>query len=243
MHNVRLLLLLVTGLLGGIARADAPAVMTALAPFSASYEVSLNNLPFKARAEQTLVSLGGDRWRLVLRIDSFLLDTLEFSEFRWDGTNCHTIPDHYGYSRKGIGRNKSLDMRFDFNKRTLTRYDGKTVTSFAIPDGTEDKLGHTLALTCRIARGARGTLGVDVAWDSDVRHFDYQIAAREETVGTPAGTYRAWRVERQRADSDRITTSWLAASTGWRTVQMQHSEGDGKLFQLRLLDLNHAPAR
>ena len=228
------------------ASAPAPAAspaMATLTPFSAGYEVRLNNLPFKARARQTLSALGNERWRLELRIESFLLDTREFSEFRWDGEKCHTIPEHYGYSRQGIGRNQSLDMRFDFAKKTLVRRDAKSTSSFAIADNTEDKLGHTLALACRVARGARGPVGVDVAWDHDVRHFEYQVSAAEEAVGTPLGTFRALRVQRLRADSDRITTSWLAPAANWQSVQMQHSEGDGRLFQLRLLELDNATAR
>lgn len=217
----------------------AAQVMSVLAPFSANYEVRLNNLPFKANARQVLKSLGGDRWRLTLTIKSFLLDTTEFSEFRWDGQTCHTIPEHYGYSRNGIGKDKSLDMRFDFATGTLKRHDGRTVKSFRIGTGIEDKLGHTLAVACRVARGARGTLGVDVAWDHEVRHFDYVISKTEELIATPLGSFRAVRVERQRADDDRITATWLSAAAGWRTVRMQHSEGDGRLFQLQLLELDN----
>lgn len=203
----------------------------------------LNNLPFKAEARQTLGALGNNRWRLELRVESFLLDTVEWAEFRWDGANCHTIPERYSYVRKGIGKNRKLDMRFDFGSRQVTRTDLKTTSTFPITDGVEDKLGHTLALACRIARGERGTLGVDVAWDRDVRHFDYKLGAAEENVPTPYGSFRAFRLERVRADSDRVTTTWIAEAAGWQSVQMQHTEGDGRLFQLRLLDLQNAAAR
>ncbi len=223
------------------ARAEAPP--GSLNPFAATYEVSLNNLPFKAQAHQTLTALGNNRWHLELRVESFLLDTVEVSDFRWDDANCHTVPEHYSYLRKGIGKNRRLDMQFDFDAHSVTRTDAKSTSTFPIIEGTEDKLGHTLALACRIARGARGTLAVDVAWDHDVRHFDYEVASAEETVKTPFGTYQALRMQRQRADSDRITTSWLAETAGWQAVQMQHTEGDGRLFQLRLLDLTHVPAR
>lgn len=213
--------------------------MSTLKPFTANYEVRLNNLPFRADARQTLAALGGDRWRLTLTIKSFLLDTTEYSEFRWDGANCHTIPEHYGYSRDGIGRDKYLDMRFDFATGTLTRRDGKRTSATRIAKGVEDKLGHTLAVSCRVARGARGQMGVDVAWDNDVRHFDYLVAREEETIVTPLASYRALRVERKRADDDRMTATWLSAAAGWRTVRMQHSEGDGRLFQLQLLELDY----
>lgn len=233
-----------TALLATIsARADTPPALAAPTPFTATYEVSLNNLPFKALAHQTLADLGNNRWRLELRVESFLLDTVETSEFRWDGDNCHTIPERYAYTRKGIGKNRRLDMGFDFGAHNVTRTDNKGTTFFPIVDGTEDKLGHTLALACRIARGARGALAVDVAWDRDVRHFEYDVSSVEENIKTPLGAFRAVKVQRQRADSDRITTSWLAESAGWQAVQMQHTEGDGRLFQLRLLELKHAVAR
>jgi len=223
--------------------AQAPAspapAMTTLKPFSASYEVRLNNLPFRAEARQTLAPLGNDRWRLTLTVKSFLLDTTEYSEFRWDGAACHTIPERYGYSRNGIGRDKYLDMRFDFATGTLTRHDGRKSIGMKIGKGVEDKLGHSLAVACRVARGARGQIGVDVAWDNDVRHFDYMVARTEETIVTPLASYRALRVERKRVDDDRVTATWLSAGAGWRTVRMQHSEGDGRLFQLQLLELNN----
>lgn len=216
-----------------------PLAMAALKPFNASYEVRLNNLPFRAEARQSLAALGNDRWRLTLTVKSFLLDTTEYSEFRWDGANCHTIPERYGYSRNGVGRDKYLDMRFDFATGTLTRNNGSKSTSMKIGKGVEDKLGHSLALACRVARGARGLIGVDVAWDNDVRHFDYVVARNEETIVTPLASYRALRIERKRADDDRITSTWLSAGAGWRTVRMQHSEGDGRLFQLQLLELDN----
>lgn len=224
------------------ATAEAAPPMTTLTPFVANYEVTLNNLPFKAGARQSLSPLGDNRWRLELRVESFLLDTLEYSEFRWDGQQCHTIPEHYAYTRKGIGKKKQLDLRFDHAQGTVTRNDGKTVTSYAINDATEDKIGHTLAIACRIARGERGALAVDVAWDRDVRSLDYRVNAREETISTPLGSFRALRTERTRTDSDRVTRSWVSEATGWQSVQMQHTEGDGRLFQLRLLEIRHADA-
>lgn len=225
------------------ATADADAALSTLAAAGARYEVRLNNLPFKASASQTLASLGGDRWRLELRVESFLLDTIEYSEFRWDGQNCHTIPERYFYSRKGIGKKMQLELQFDHANGRVTRNDGKETSSYAINERTEDKLGHTLALACRVARGARGALDVDVAWDRDVRHLDYQVSRTAEPVETPLGTFQALRMERTRVDSDRVTTSWISPETGWQPVKMQHTEGDGRLFQLRLLDLDHAETR
>lgn len=206
-------------------------------PFSATYEVRLNNLPFTADARQSLTALGGNRWRLELKVESFILDTTETSEFRWDGSRCHAIPGHYRYSRKGIGRNRTLDMQFDTTRNIVAVNDGRKQLSYAITALTEDKLAHTLGLACRIARGARGQVAVDVAWDRELRHFDYRVGTREETVVTPSGNWQALRFERQRTDSERLTTSWIAAKAGWQAIQMQHTEGDGKLFQLRLLQL------
>lgn len=223
--------------------AVADDTLSTLSPASARYEVRLNNLPFKAKASQTLSALGGDRWRLELRVDSFLLDTVEYSEFRWDGEHCHTIPEHYFYSRKGISRKKQLDLKFDHANGQVTRNDGKETSTYAINEKTEDKLGHTLALACRVARGARGAIAVNVAWDRDVRHLDYLVSGNEEAIDTPLGTFQALRMERTRVDSDRITTSWISSAAGWQPVKMQHTEGDGRLFQLRLLDLDHAEIR
>lgn len=248
-HNARTLLLLIVTLVAGTthaataepaAAAATPAPpLTDLQPFHANYEVSLNNLPFKATATQSLVSLGGNRWRLELKLESFLIDTTEYSEFRWDGANCRTVPERYGYTRAGIGKDRQLTLAFDHARHVVTRNDGKTTTTFEAPDATEDKLGHSLALACRLARGVRGTLGVVVAWDKDVRRLDYQVNGQER-VNTKLGTFDTVRVARKRTDSDRITTTWFAPSAGWQAVQMQHTEGDGRLFQLRLLDMVHA---
>ena len=34
----------------------------------------------------------------------------------------------------------------------------------------------------------------------------------------------------------------LAATAGWQAVKMQHTEGDGYVVQLRMLDLTHPAA-
>lgn len=224
------------------AHADAP--LATLTPYTSTYEVRLNNLPFKARATQVLSALGDNRWRLELRVESFVLDTVEYSEFRWDGQTCHTTPERYAYTRKGIGRNKQLALSFDHARRLVTRNDGRETSTYAINARSEDKLGHTLALACRVARGERGTFDMDVAWDRDVRNLDYTVGAGDENVSTPLGTFRALRVSRTRTDSDRVTTLWISPATGWQPVQMQHTEGDGRLFQLRLLETtSHVQAR
>lgn len=233
------LLLAALLLLSGAAQAASP--LATLVPFSASYEVRLNGLPFKANASQRLVALGNGRWRIELKVESFLVDSLEYSEFRWNGNTCHATPEHYHYSRKAMGRRKQLDLAFDHAAGRVTRNDGKATSSYAINENTEDKIGHTLALACRVARGERGTLTVDVAWDKDLRHLDYEVSAEPENIATPLGTFSAWRLGRQRLDSDRVTTTWVSGAAGWQSVRMEHTEGDGRTFQLRLLELEHAP--
>lgn len=214
-----------------------PPPLTTLKPFTASYEVRLNNLPFKAEAQQSLIPLGGDRWRIELKLKSFLLDTVERSDFRWDGANCHAIPGEYQYTRKGVGRDRATRQTFDHARKLATRVGGKTPITFAITDRTEDKLGHGLALACRIARGARGNIAVEVAWEKSVQHFDYFVSSDEEMVNTPAGNWKTLRFERKRVDSDRVTRSWISPAANWQAVKMQHTEGDGNLLQLRLLEL------
>lgn len=242
MNRRPLLAALFTLLMPTLATADdavpMPPPLTSLKPFTASYEVRLNNLPFKAEAQQSLISLGGDRWRIELKLKSFLLDTVERSDFRWDGANCHAIPGEYQYTRKGVGRDRQTKQTFDHAKKIATRVGGKQPISFAITDQTEDKLGHGLALACRIARGARGNVAVEVAWEKSVQHFDYFVSPDEEMVNTPAGNWRTLRFERKRVDSDRITRSWISPAANWQAVKMQHTEGDGNLLQLRLLELS-----
>jgi hypothetical protein len=221
----------------------APLPYMRLQPFTATYEVRLNNLPFRASATQTLSALGGNRYRLELRVESFLLDTVEVSDFTWDGEDCHASPQHYSYERSGIGKNRQLDLRFDHEAKRVTRDDGNETGTFNFNKRTEDKLGHTMSLACHVARGERGSLELDVAWDRDVRTLGYGISTTEETVETPSGRHKAIKVQRLRSGSDRVTTTWLAPSLGWRGAQMQHTEGDGRYFTLRLLTLKDAPVR
>lgn len=224
------------------AQSATPAAFVLL-PTHVNYEVQINSLPFKARAEQILTPLGGDRWRMELRLNSFLLDTVEAAEFHWDNASCHSTPERYSYTRKGVGKNRQLEQRFDFAAHVVTRNDGKHSDSFPLPDGVEDKLSHSLGLACRIARGARGNIAADVAWDSSVQHFEYVVSSTEETVETPSGNWPALRFERKRAPTEkRVTTTWLAATAGWQAVKMQHTEGDGYVVQLRMLDLTHPAA-
>lgn len=217
------------------AAAAETSVMQALVPSTAKFEAKLDGLPFRAEATQSLVSRGGNLWRLELRVDSFLLDSVEYSEFRWDGEHCRTVPESYGYTRSGVGRNKEMKLVFDHSAGSVTRTDKEGTTRFALPRNTEDKLGHMLGVACRLARGARSDISLQVAWDRDVRQLDYQVGALEK-VATPLATYDGWRVTRKRTDSDRITTTWIAPAAGWQPVQMQHTE-DGRMFQLRLLEL------
>lgn len=219
---------------------DAPGASrsrAALEPFDLRFE-ALRNGQRLGEARLSLRPVEGATWEFTTRTRGTEglaalagIEILEQSEFTWRDGRPELL--QYRYRQQ---------MSFRTRERSLARADGDAIDSrdgkhrhrLAFEPGVMDRHVVVLALAAEVAGGATGELRFRVADRDDVEWHRYRIGTRE-TVTLPAGRFDAIRVERQRDNPGRTTTTWLAPALGHLPVRIVQREADGETLEMRLL--------
>jgi hypothetical protein len=224
-----LLLLACAGLAGA---AESPP----LQPFQADYQV-LRNGKELGHATLTLREAGNGSWEFSSQtkgtkgMASMLgLDVVEKSTFRWrDG-----LPEglQYRYSQQAAIKSRERSTDFDWSTRQAVSHDGGNTSTASLQGTAMDRNLVTIALMAKLKTGAQ-----DLAFpvvDKDHVSTQRYASGAHEALPLPAGTIEAVRVDRQRDDSRRTTTSWFAPQRNWLPVQIEQVEKNGETITMRL---------
>lgn len=202
-----------------------------ISPFSSTYGLSGSGVPFSIAADRTLERDGKrdgqDVWKMEIRARNILGSIRETTRFSWQ--DCTPQSTSYSYRRRGLGRTReaSLDMDREAGIAIANR-DGRDPEEFEISDNTTDVLSQTLGLQCRLMRGERDDIAIDVISERRRETMVYQVTG-EENVRVPAGRFDAVRVIRVRDDdSDRQTLLWFAPELDYALIKMVQDDGDGQ---------------
>src|SRR5262249_48418801 len=110
--------------------------------------------------------------------------------------------------------------------------DGKSRWTAPLQPGAMDRSAVTVALMASLKSGT--PLAFPVVDKDRVIEQRYAQGGHER-LQLPAGAIDAGRVDRQRDDSSRTTTSWFAPQRGWLPVQIEQQE-KGDTITMRLVD-------
>jgi hypothetical protein len=160
------------------------------------------------------------------------LDVVEKSTFRWrDG-----LPEglHYSYAQQSAIKSRQRSTDFDWNSRQARSRDGKHDYIAPLQSGAMDRNLVTVALMSALKSGTRD-LDFRVVDKDKLSDQHYAVSGRE-TLALPAGKIEAVRVDRQRENSQRATTSWFAPQRGFLPVQIEQVEKNGETITLRLVE-------
>lgn len=231
---------LASALIGAIAFISATAARAEpapLPPFQAEYQV-LRNGKELGHATLALRNAGNGTWEFSERTEgtkglaSMLgLDVVEKSTFRWrDG-----MPEglQYSYSQQAAMKSRERSTDFDWKAREARSRDGKRDWTAPLDGTAMDRNLVTVAMMAALKSGAR-ELTFPVV-DKDRISAQRYVAGPRETLSLPAGSIAAVRVERQRDDDRKTTTSWFAPQRGWLPVQIEQVEKNGETVTMRLV--------
>lgn len=220
----------------GTAVATPASDVAPVAPFQADYEV-LRNGKELGRATLTLRSAGDGTWefsnqtRGTKGMASLLgVDVVEKSTFRWHDGQPEGL--HYSYSQDAALKSRQRSTEFDWQAHEAQSRDGKNVWTAPLRNSAMDRNLVTVALMAQLKSGGRD-LTFHVVDKDRVAEQRYAQSARE-TLSLPAGRIDAVRIERQRTDSSRTTTSWFAPQRNWLPVQIEQVEKNGETITMRL---------
>ncbi len=227
--------------LGGLAQAEPCAAPATLAPYRAEYEVLQDGKP-AGHASVELARDGAGQWTFTThtRGENGLagaagLDVRETSRFAFEPQHGGFRSIDYRYQQKALWRSRERSVAFSPERGEILSRDRDKEYRFAYRADALDRQAVTLALACDLAQGKRDHLHYAVADRERLSEQGYTIAATE-SVQTPAGTFPALRIERERgSDERRHTASWLSPAHGHAPVRVVQTESDGSRFEMRLL--------
>lgn len=152
----------------------------------------------------------------------------------WRGSTDGARPASYRYSRSGL-KKREIAIDFDWERgEARTTAKGQT-WSMKVPPDTLDKLSYVLAIIQDVAGGER-TLSYNVADGGTLKIYTLRVAG-DGRVETALGSFDAVAVVREREQSERETTIWLAPALGFLPVKVEHREPDGEELTLHLRSL------
>lgn len=220
----------------GAAVAEPASDVAPVAPFQADYEV-LRNGKELGHATLMLRSTGDGTWEFSNQtkgtkgMASLLgVDVVEKSTFRWHDGQPEGL--RYSYSQEAAIKSRERSTEFDWRTHEAQSRDGKNVWTAPLQNSAMDRNLVTVALMAQLKSGGRD-LTFHVVDKDKVAEQRYAQGAHE-TLSLPAGRIDAVRVERQRADNSRTTTSWFAPQRGWLPVQIEQVEKNGETITMRL---------
>ena len=153
---------------------------TTLPPYEASYNTTLRGIQIEGKRK--FEQLDGDRYRLSWRAKALWMKLDEWSEFKIvDG---QVRPLRYHYSRKGIGRERPVQLDFDWNAATIHSRRGDSRQQIPLTAGTLDKLSYQIQMQLDLSRQvSQPQLHYRVADHRKIKdyHFVYQGQAPLET--------------------------------------------------------------
>lgn len=215
----------------------APALANTPAAYSAEYEV-LRNGRALGQADVRVSEAGNGVWEMhshtrgTRGVASLAgVEVTERSRFRWTAESIEAMD--YDYSQRAAARSRERSVRVDSGAGAITTRDRGDEARLAYQAGVLDRHILPLAIARDLSRGERGPLSYQVADRGEVDEHVYRIVGRER-VETPKGQVDAIKLERQRENSDRVTTMWMDPGNGYLPVRVVQREG-GDTMETRLV--------
>ncbi len=223
----------------------AHALGAAPAPFSAVYNARYDGLPLRAKAVRELRRDAEGHYEFTSTASAFFARIRESSTFDW--TDAGPVPRQYAYVRKGLGKNRKTDVRFDWQQGTAENVAKKKPWTLTVSPGTLDKLAVQMKLRADVRElvrtGRDGTLAYSIAENGRIKRFEFELAGKER-IETPMGELDTVMLRRVReAGAKRETVFWLAPDYDYLLVKMYQRERNGTQFELVIRSLEQDEPR
>ncbi|MBT3428243.1 MAG: DUF3108 domain-containing protein [Gammaproteobacteria bacterium] len=204
--------------------------------FKVTYKADYMGLPISAKGIRQLEVAASGQYLLKSSATSLFADVEEISAFQLQ--NGTARPEAYRYQRTGLGKNKKVQLRFDWLANTVT--DLLNNTQFPLEPGstTSDKLLYQFQLQADLLRAARQqTLPEGFEYtvfdEGRLKQYQFQIVGKE-MLSTKLGQIKTWKIKRSNSATDRSTTLWMAPEYEFMLVRFEQTGKDNKGFSLMI---------
>lgn len=212
--------------------------MAAPQVFDNEYKTKLYG--FNITVTNRLTQVSNNQYQLLFKFDSMLGSITETSQVNWDDNKKLVVPQHYVYKRRGLGKDRDADLRFDWSNKTVTNHVQKSNWQMNVLAGVQDKLSYQLQLQQDFIAG-KEKFSYKIADGGHLKEYKFEKVG-EEILETPLGKVKAVKVKRSRENDARVTYAWLAKEWNYLLVRLQQEEkGDSYTIYITKASLNGKP--
>lgn len=200
--------------------------------FEAIYKAKFRGIGVTAVRKLELLPNGNHKFSF--EANSWLAKLSEHSEFNWTD-NTVVQPQHYVYSRTGLGRDRKAVLDFDWDTKKVVNNVNDKPWSMSIPEGVFDKLSYQLQIQSDLINN-KALAPYSIADGGKIKTYEFEILG-EENISTPAGDFKTVKIKRLHSnEKKRHTYFWLAPDWNYLMVKVEQKDGS----QSYSIDLNSA---
>jgi len=201
-----------------------------LQPYQARYTLDwASGVSFSGDAIRSLQK-DGDNWVLETNASAMFASLSERSSFT---LSPQIQPQRYNFKRKVLGKKRTAQLDFDWQSGQVTNNVNDKPWKMAVTPGVLDKLSVQLQLRLDVKAG-KEKLEYQVADGGKMKTYRFVVEGKE-SITTPAGTFEAIKISRDRgANSSRKTWIWLAPELDYLIVKIHQKEKADKEYKLVL---------
>lgn len=196
------------------AAADAPKI------FDNQYKAKLYG--FNITVTNRLTKTADNQYDLLFKADSFIGSITEKSKMQWNPTQQTITPLHYTYARRGLSKDRTAELSFDWKNKTVTNNVQKTSWQMDIAQKVQDKLSYQIQMQQDLLNGHKN-FTYQIADGGRLKEYKFTTVG-EEMLDTPLGKVNTIKIKRSRTDDDRVTYAWLAKNWNYLLVRLQQEE-------------------
>lgn len=230
MFSLRLILLGTTLVISCLCQAvEAPKV------FDNQYKAKLYG--FNITVTNRLTKTSDNQYDLLFKAESAIGNITEQSKMQWNARQQTISPLHYLYTRRGLGRDRTAELTFDWSKNSVTNKVQKTTWQMDIAQKVQDKLSYQIQLQQDLLSGKQN-FSYQIADGGRLKEYKFTTVG-EELLDTPLGKVNTVKVKRSRENDARITYAWLAKDWNYLLVRLQQEEkGDAYTIYIHKASLD-----
>lgn len=194
--------------------ADAPKT------FDNQYKAKLYG--FNITVTNRLTKTADNQYDLLFKADSFVGSITEKSQMQWNPAQQTISPLHYSYARRGLSKDRTAELSFDWKNKSVTNNVQKTSWQMDIAQKVQDKLSYQIQMQQDLLNGQKN-FTYQIADGGRLKEYKFTMAG-EEILDTPLGKVNTIKVKRSRENDERVTYAWLAKDWNYLLVRLQQEE-------------------
>lgn len=212
-------------------QAETPVVNDALTPFSIDYrsEYKVGWFSFDIDATRSLTKIDKTHWRMAFDAEASIATLKESSDFIL--INDQITPTNYSYRSTGLIDEDDRTLHFVSDQQIIEDRESKKTITDQWRSGIQDNMTFMLQASIELSKGKQ-EFELPVFEKKKTKTFRFKVIG-EETVKTPAGSFKAIKVQQVRKSKKREIYAWFGKSEGYPLLKLRDKKNGKLRYQIQ----------